>query len=502
MVTCIIGNGVPSLKSRFSVAALLDPSERKELALQGLAGARPLSVLARQNEVSRKFIYTQIDKAAQALDDAFCPPPADGQVLFHIPVTKHWVQQVVLSAILHCHGSYRSVVDFLRDTCGCEISVGAIHDIVLAAVEKARVVNRQEDLSGIRVGAHDEIFQGEPVLVGVDPFSTYCYLLAQEPSRDATTWAVHLLGLSEQGLKLEYTVADAGKGLRAGQAEAWPTVPCRGDVFHAEREMGTMATYLENRAYGCIGARDVAERKMDRAKQKNHAKSFSRSLAIAREAEVVTIQLADDMRLLEQWMRQDVLSLVGPDAPTRRELFDFIAQEMRAREHLAPQHIRPVRIALENQRDQLLAFAEDIDRQLVGIAQQHEVALRDVREVFDLGHFNPLDPLCWHKDSALWKRLGRRYPLVRKGVEQVLENTVRASSMIENLNSRLRCYFFLRRELGPEYLELLRFFLNHRRYPRSRKDARRRKSPAEILQGRILPHWLEQLGFQQFRQAA
>jgi hypothetical protein len=74
--------------------------------------------------------------------------------------------------------------------------------------------------------------------------------------------------------------------------------------------------------------------------------------------------------------------------------------------------------------------------------------------------------------------------------------------MVENLNSRLRCYFFLRRQVGPDYLELLRFFLNHRRYPRSRKQVRAGKSPAEILHGEIFPNWLEQLGFTRFRGAA
>ena len=45
----------------------------------------------------------------------------------------------------------------------------------------------------------------------------------------------------------------------------------------------------------------------------------------------------------------------------------------------------------------------------------------------------------------------------------VAAGTVRASSVVENLNSRLRNYFFLRRHLGPDYLQLLQFFLNHRR---------------------------------------
>ena len=502
MANIIIGNPASRVESQFSAAAQMGPPERKQLAVEGMARAEPVSELARQNEVSRKFIYTQMEKAEQALDTAFSPPPKDERVLFYIPATKDWLKQVVLSAILHCHGSYRGVQDFLRDTCGHEISLGTIHNIVSAAIEKARLVNAQEDLSPIRIGAHDEIFQGDPVLAGMDPLSTYCYLLVQEPSRDGDTWGAHLLELSEQGLSLEYTVADAGKGLRAGQALAWPSVPCRGDVFHAERQIGKMATYLENRAYGRIGVREKLERQMEQAKKKSKGKSFSKKLALARKQETLALELADDMRVLSQWMREDVLSLTGPDVESRRNLFDFIVEEMRLREHLAPHRIRSVRVALENQRNDLLAFAEDIDQQLAVIAQQHQVSLQDVREVFELGHFAPVDPLRWQKDTALWKRLGRRYPLLREAVEKVAEKIVRASSMVENLNSRLRSYFFLRRQVGPDYLELLRFFLNHRRYPRSRQKERTGKSPAEILHDTRLPHWLEQLGFTRFRRAA
>ena len=74
----------------------------------------------------------------------------------------------------------------------------------------------------------------------------------------------------------------------------------------------------------------------------------------------------------------------------------------------------------------------------------------------------------------------------------------RASSLVENVNSRLRTYFFLRRHLGPDYLELLRFFLNHRRLPRSERAERVGKSPAELLTGQRHGHWLELLGYQRF----
>ena len=48
-------------------------------------------------------------------------------------------------------------------------------------------------------------------------------------------------------------------------------------------------------------------------------------------------------------------------------------------------------------------------------------------------------------------------------VSQAMDDTPRSSSLVENLNSRLRTYFTLRRHLGGAYLDLLRFFLNHRR---------------------------------------
>ena len=79
---------------------------------------------------------------------------------------------------------------------------------------------------------------------------------------------------------------------------------------------------------------------------------------------------------------------------------------------------------------------------------------------------------------------------------------VRASSVVENLNSRLRTYFFLRRHLGADYLDLLRFYLNHRRFPRSEHPERVGRSPAELLSGETQPSWLEQLGHRHFRRSA
>jgi len=72
--------------------------------------------------------------------------------------------------------------------------------------------------------------------------------------------------------------------------------------------------------------------------------------------------------------------------------------------------------------------------------------------------------------------------------------TPRSSSLVENLNSQLRTCFTLRRHLGGSYLDLLRFFLNHRRFMRSRRTERNGKSPRELMTGQGHPHWLTLLG--------
>jgi hypothetical protein len=111
-------------------------------------------------------------------------------------------------------------------------------------------------------------------------------------------------------------------------------------------------------------------------------------------------------------------------------------------------------------------------------------------------------PKRWQREQKLWSRLGGKYGQLRVEVEKLAAGVVRASSVIENLNSRLRNYFFLRKQLGGQYLKLLQFYLNHHRYARSERAERQGKSPQEVLSGQEHAHWLELLGYQRFRQAA
>lgn len=179
----------------------LDGEHRKQLAVQVLARTEPVTDLAKRHRVSRKFLYEQADKGAQALARTFASQAKDDEVLFYLPVTKAWLRQVVLGLVLLCHSSFRGVLAFFRDLLDSPLSLGTVHNIVTDAVKIAHQVNASQDLSRVRAGSHDELFQArQPVLAGIDLDSTYCYLLVPEAHRDAETWAIHLLDLTKQGL--------------------------------------------------------------------------------------------------------------------------------------------------------------------------------------------------------------------------------------------------------------------------------------------------------------
>ena len=54
-----------------------------------------------------------------------------------------------------------------------QFSIGTIHNRIKEAMEKARKIDQNQDLSSIDVALLDELFQGSrPVLTGVDAHST------------------------------------------------------------------------------------------------------------------------------------------------------------------------------------------------------------------------------------------------------------------------------------------------------------------------------------------
>lgn len=482
-------------------AKSLGPSERLSLGVQALAGHQTITDLADDAGVSRKFVYQQRDRAQGALDDAFTPSMPDDEVLFHLPITKNWLKQAALGLTLICHSSYRGVHEFCRDLLGVNMAVGTVHNIVHDAIDQARPYNQHQNLANVKVAGLDEIFQKrQPVLVGADIRSTYCFLLSAEEQRDGDTWALRLMECQDRGFAPQATIADFGTGIRAGQARAMPNVPCRGDIFHALHEITPVVAFLENRAYDAIAAHDKLQhqktklQRQARRAQLGQVQELARKVSAAAREQAKAIPLADEVALLARWLRTEVFAVSGLPYADRCMLFDFLVGEWKARVPQCPHRLQPVCTLLQNHRDQLLAFALQLDEDLAQLAAEFEVPVAIVREMLDVQKLDQRPAQRWPREGALRDQLRSRFDSLDQRVRALSEQVVRASSIIENLNSRLRNYFFLRREIGSGYLELLQFFLNHRRFLRSERPERADKSPAELLTGQAHPHWLEMLG--------
>jgi hypothetical protein len=500
-----LASAPPQTESSVWPAQQLQPHQRQELVIAALAGTETISELARQHQVSRKFLHGQIHTAEQALEQAFAPRRPSDDVLFHLPVTKAWIEQLVLALVLICHSSDRGVVELLEDLFDYPLSVGTVHNIVHGAVAPARRWNQQYDLSTIKVGADDEIFQGDvPVLVGVDTATTFCYLLSLEEQCDTETWGVRLLELTDRGFAPQAIVCDAGKCLRAGQALAMPGTPCRGDVFHALHEGQEVASFLERRAYKAIeNCKPLPLKQAGRGgrpplKQASSVADQQEQYQRAQVERDAAVQLYDDIAVLLSWLRHDVLAVAGPGVAERRQLYDFVVAELEARVPRCSHRLHPFWRMLKNQRDALLEFARSLDEGLGQLAEEFAVAPDVIRRVLVASSRDDRDPRRWSEEQRLREELRGRFREVWEAVMSLGRGTVRASSLVENLNSRLRNYFFLRRQLGADYLSLLQFFLNHRPLRRSRRPERVGRSPAELLTGQAHLHWLSLLGYTRF----
>jgi len=215
------------------LASNLDGQARKDLALQSLNKKQTIVKLAEINNVSRQFIHEQKNKLLSAVNEEFTETSKENKILFHIPVTKGWIEQFATALVLDCRATYSGVMKAMKHLLDYNISIGSVSNILKSAILNASGINAKQDLKAVTLSAHDELFhQNKPVLAGVDIHSLYCYLLSEEEHRDGDTWGVHLLDLVEQGFSPERIFGDDADGMALGHAKAVPLIPFHLDNFH------------------------------------------------------------------------------------------------------------------------------------------------------------------------------------------------------------------------------------------------------------------------------
>ena len=111
------------------------------------------------------------------------------------------------------------------------------------------------------------------------------------------------------------------------------------------------------------------------------------------------------------------------------ELLNFIIEELQVREDQAHKGIRALRVALSNQKEDLLAFAQILDQKLADIAQKFQISLSQVREVCLLMKKSLSTNVYWQKWNHLYKQLSAKFLLVKEAVESAMKSTPRVRQL-------------------------------------------------------------------------
>ena len=99
------------------------------------------------------------------------------------------------------------------------------------------------------------------------------------------------------------------------------------------------------------------------------------------------------------------------------ELINFIIEELELREDEAHKGIRKLRIALDNQKEDLLAFAQILDQKLADIAHKFKISLSHVRQVCLLMKESLSTNVYWQRWNQLYQLLSDKFLPVKEAVD-------------------------------------------------------------------------------------
>jgi hypothetical protein len=430
-------------------------------------------------------------------------PIQKDKVLFNLPITKQWLEQYIL--VHNQSGSiFRDMRYSLTTLFDVSRSMGWVHNVLKDASNTASKINNLEDLSNIKVSANDEMFDHQkPILTSVCTNSLYCPLLQKEGNRKAVTWELRLLELLDKGYHPKSIILDGLNSLHAGHKLALYDVNIIYDTFHITQDLVNLRRYANNKLKSSSTNLYSIMEKLERAKDKAKIKSLKAQLLVAQKNYDDALSLYQSIATLCSWMQHDILVVAGYEYAERLELLGFIADEFEKLEDSALSHrIQPVRKTLQKNAEKLLGFLKDLENELADYADELNCDIYWLWQLCYAQRYSKDHNKYYQFISKIRSRFKHDFHNIEQTVIAIMGEIEKASSVVENLNGRIRKFLINHIHVSQESLNLLRFILNHREFERSRCDHREGKSPAEVLHGKGHDHWLEQLGYKLFKQAA
>ena len=412
-----------------------------------------------------------------------------------IPLTKQFLDVTVVCLRVVCQASEEDTVRFIRMVYQQQISVSTVSNICKTYGDIALKWNSKVSLNNISIGANDEIFFGraqrQMILAGVDLKSTYVYGMVISPDRKAETWQLFMMCLKDQGLDLDVSISDAGASLIRGISDSFENCFCQLDVFHSLKDLGEPFIQLERKAYSLLDEMFIKEATLKGPKP--HKSTRIRFEELSQNMNAI-LNMVDTLQILYSWVHE-LLDFTGYSHYETQDLLLWIVHEMHATLDqyrclnglINTGRVRHAINIFEGRIPKSLSFIDYAYRLVEQLSKTLGVDPAAAHMMYRLCAFSPFSEEYAHmkrRIDSLLRCTEMTFEMLEKEVQTVIASAQKASSMIENVNSRLRTALNDSRGMTPLYLALLMLFINTKEYRRSMISERIGKSPYELLTGK------------------
>lgn len=424
--------------------------------------------LSRSAQVSRQTLYRWKARGRQALEEAL------GQSVKHAPRSPT-VPLLVLSQLLDGHASYRGIQAILSNNHGIKISLGRISSIVKEAGKRAQSWMKQQQSETPRVLALDEQYssqRGKAYLNVIDVHSGQVWATVPPVEVDGESWTLLLWYLQEQGISRLGTVSDGGRAMQQALSQVHGEEQHQRDVWHLLHVAAQVQGRLD-RAVQAEQDRLLSTQRQAEAQANGKCRRGRRPKTTLVQQEVCLAQMsyvADAVRYLSQELKT-LLGIVVPRSTsllTSEQRQDEIVSVLDLLDELVPSApaalqrqiqmlAKQVRLALP----QTLLFARRLDviqEQALHVLGSEAVALL----AWAWLRRSVLGPTSEH----LLLGIHPAWRGVASGLLEAWDQSVRASSAVENWHSIVKPHLAVHRTLSAGMLALLAVWHNHRIAPR------------------------------------
>jgi predicted DNA-binding protein YlxM (UPF0122 family) len=477
----------------------LDTPKRINITIEGLFfqgqyGA--MTEIANKNKISRTFLYQQVNKAKTNLDSLFslnAPKILD---------VKMESDRQTLVLRLECKSSILSISETLGMLGYNALSVGYISERLKAygGVVPSSVLSIQDSYVFYM---SDEIFtNSQPILITIEAQSTAILKIELASDRSKETWAKHFEELKNNNFYSLGLCSDRGNGLVEGFKQANSDRHWYSDHFHEFMDLRKLLQKVEREAYASIRDEYNRYEVFNNAKSEKNIEKQIKQYEKAKEISNEKMKLYDDLLILSNLLTSS-MDFFGSDSHLRSS--EEVKGELNAIFSLMEELVySPIKKVLSTLREHL----EDITECYKNAQNVYGKLLRIIPEQ------NILDFLClaWQHEHKSYqtksetKRYHEResnfllncaegllqgtFQEIKDFVFHELNSMVRASSLIEMVNSLIRPYLNnCKGQITQETLNLIMFYHNHHRYKSGR---RKNMAPIEILTGKALEkEWID-----------